>query len=162
MSGEASVVDRLVRELDRSFHGPTWHGPTLYEIVSNLDAQLASTRHHPDLHTIGELVGHAGVWKDVVRRRLEGEAWAPASEAENFPPLNEDRSWKTCLVQLSQSHQALVEVVARQDPQRLDRPMPAGGGSAFDQILGVIQHDLYHAGQAVILLKLVRGPGARA
>lgn len=35
-------------------------------------------------------------------------------------------------------------------------------GTAFDQILGVIQHDLYHAGQAVILLKFVRGPGTPA
>ncbi len=153
MKGDSSLVARLVRELDRSFKGPTWHGPTLYELVRELDASVVVAEPPGGTHRIGEIVGHAAIWKHAVRCRLEAEPWSPASDAENFPSVVDAASWQACLKHLEQTHEALVQTVSEQTAETLDRLMPAGEGTAIDQILGVIQHDLYHAGQVSLLLK---------
>ena len=43
--------------------------------------------------------------------------------------------------------------VAAFDPARLDSPLGPGGHSAYLQFHGVVQHDLWHAGQIAALRK---------
>jgi hypothetical protein len=46
------------------------------------------------------------------------------------------------------------------NPQQLDRPLtPEGAYSAYTQFIGITQHDLYHAGQIVLLRKASREEG---
>jgi len=48
--------------------------------------------------------------------------------------------------------------VARFDETQLGRPPGANRSIAYAQIHGVIQHDLYHAGQIAVLRKAVPAP----
>jgi hypothetical protein len=47
----------------------------------------------------------------------------------------------------------LRETIARLDGERLFEPLGEGKPSAYFTIHGIIQHDLYHAGQIALLKK---------
>jgi uncharacterized damage-inducible protein DinB len=150
-----SEIARMLDLLNRTYTKDTWHGPAVLEVLEGVDVATAASRPLASAHSILELTLHMAVWKDVVRRRLQGESWEPKPE-ENWAPAagNSDASWAAARATLDASHRALAEAVAAFPEAALDRPpTPDGRRSAYLLIHGVIQHDLYHAGQIAILKK---------
>ena len=54
---------------------------------------------------------------------------------------------------VDRGHQALVEAIANVAESRLDEPIFEGMSTVYVTLHGVIQHDLYHAGQIAMLKK---------
>jgi len=149
-------IDRILDQLKRAFEGPAWHGPSIKESLNGVTPEQAHARPLPTAHTIWELVHHIAVWEDVGRRRLEGDpAEVPLSSAEDWPPAEDlsETAWKKSKAALERSHQALVEAISRVPASRLDEPILKCKSTVFVTLHGVIQHDLYHAGQIAILKK---------
>jgi uncharacterized damage-inducible protein DinB len=80
-----SEIARMLDLLDRCYAGEAWHGPAVLEVLEGVDATSAASRPLAPAHSILELTLHIAVWKDVVRRRLQGESWDPTPE-ENWVP----------------------------------------------------------------------------
>ena len=152
-----SEIDRIADQLRRAWEGEAWHGPSVREALAGVTAGQAGARPLSDAHSIWEIVHHIGAWEDIVRRRLSGEK-VDATPEMDWPPVRDDgeAAWLGAQVELERIHRGLVEVVQRFDPARLDEK-PAGGSTAYTLMHGAIQHDLYHAGQIVLLRK---GPKA--
>lgn len=150
-----SEIVRMLDLLNRAYAGDAWHGPAVLEVLEGVDATRAAARPLASAHSILELTLHIAVWKDVVRRRLQGDAWQPTPEEDWAPPTGDSpASWAAARATLDASHRALAEAVAAFPEAALDRPpTPDGRRSAYLLIHGVIQHDLYHAGQIAILKK---------
>lgn len=150
-------VERLLDQLDRSFRGDAWHGPSLEDVLAGVNAEQAAARPIGSAHTIRELVDHLVTWQRVVRRRLAGDDAVPAA-AENFPRTDDESAvgWVAAVERLRRSRAALREAVAGLDPAGLDREPVRGRGSRYLLVHGVIQHDLYHAGQIALLAKAAR------
>lgn len=140
--------DALIESLRRAFEGPAWAGTALMEALAGIDTGEAAARPVAAAHSIGELAVHAGVWKEAVRRRLGGEWWTP-DPGEDWPTVG---PWPQALERLRDRHQALERAVRDFDPVRLgEEPRPGAGYSWRVMILGMAEHDLYHAGQIVLL-----------
>ena len=63
-------VDRIADQLKRAYAGPAWHGPSLSELLKEVDAQRAAAHPLPGTHSIWELVLHIAAWDTAVSRRL--------------------------------------------------------------------------------------------
>ena len=149
-------IDRILDQLQRTFAGNAWHGPSIKELLNGLTAEQAHARPLPNAHSIWELVHHIAVWEDVGRRRLEGDpAEVPISSPEDWPPTEDasDAAWERAKAAFERGHQALVEAISHVPEARLDEPILEGKSSVYVTLHGVIQHDLYHAGQIAILKK---------
>ena len=154
MAGTDEVA-RIGRQLQNSYHGPAWHGPPLRELVDGIDVRTATARPLARAHSIWEIVLHTAAWKRAVVRRLNGEVVDLDGE-EDWPPQPEQPTkaqWDAALADLDAAHDALAQRVAQLSAADLNRPLPGRGVSAYATIHGVIQHDLYHAGQVAILKK---------
>lgn len=154
--------DRLADQLERSWRGDAWHGAALSELVQGLSAAQAARHHLSEAHSIWELVLHCTAWIREVERRLAGAV--PAMPAEgDWPPVG-DRSeacWQEAVEALGRATSALADAVRGMDPALLDRTVgegrdaPLGAGTTHYAMLhGVVQHNLYHAGQIALLRKL--------
>ena len=149
-------IDRILDQLKRAFEGNAWHGPSLKELLIGVTAAQAHARPLENGHTIYELVRHIAVWEDVGRRRLEGDpAEVPISSPEDWPPGDDasEAAWEQAKDALERGHQTLVDAISRVPESRLDEPILEGKSSVYVTLHGVIQHDLYHAGQIAILKK---------
>lgn len=149
-----SEIARIEEQLRRAFEGPAWSGPSVREALDGVTATQAALRPIPGAHTIWELTLHIAVWEDVVRRRALGETFHP-TDAEDFPSVEVTTAsaWADALAALAAGHRALRDVVAAFDERKLDQPLTPGGASGYVQFHGAAQHDLYHAGQIVLLRK---------
>lgn len=149
-------IERILDQLKRAFEGNAWHGPAVKEVLAGITAEQAHARPLANAHTIYELVRHIAVWEDVGRRRLQGDpANVPISSPEDWPPAEDtsEAAWEQAKAALDRGHQALVEAISRVAESRLDEPILEGKSSVYVTLHGVIQHDLYHAGQIAMLKK---------
>ena len=151
-------VDRILDQLKRAYEGNAWHGPAVREVLAGITAEQAHARPLANAHTIFELVRHIAVWEDVGRRRLQGDpAEIAISSPEDWPPPEDtsEAGWEQAKNALDRVHQALVETISLVPDERLNEPILEGKSTVYMILHGVVQHDLYHAGQIAMLKKAV-------
>jgi len=148
-------VERIGEQLRRAYEGEAWHGPALQEILAGVTTAQAASRPLPQAHTIWELVLHIAAWESVVRRRLGGEAIGDLPPEQDWPPVGDtsEAAWKKALDELERGHQALRAAVAGLSDARLAEKVLEQDYSVYAMLHGVVQHDLYHAGQIALLKK---------
>lgn len=150
-----SEINRIIGQLNAGFKGVAWHGPSVLEVLKGVTAEQAARWRIGDSHTCWEIVLHIVCWKDAARRRLLGERYIPTDE-ENFPSVidTSDAAWKKALATLRKSHNQLVKVAEGLSDRRLDKPFPTQRATPYQILHGVVQHDIYHAGQIALIKKL--------
>jgi uncharacterized damage-inducible protein DinB len=148
-----SEIDRILDQLKRSFERDAWHGPAVLESLEGVDHERALAHPLPAAHSIWELVLHLIAWKQIVRSRLLGEKVEVTAEMD-WPPLSGGTAadWAAAGAALRQAHADLTRVVAGRTDSGLDEA-PDGKLSAYILMHGIVQHDLWHAGQIMLLRK---------
>lgn len=154
-------IARIVDQLEREHAGDPWHGSPLAVILEGITWEHAAAKPLAGAHSIWELVLHVTGWKNEVRRRLSG---APAGEPEagDWPSvgLPTAEGWEQAREHLDLAHRLLVSAVKEfpeadlYTPTNDARNRALGVGVTYYELLhGIVQHDVYHAGQIAILKK---------
>jgi uncharacterized damage-inducible protein DinB len=146
--------DRIVDQLKRAFEGEAWHGPSVLEALEGVTWKGALQKPIPQAHSIWEIVLHMTAWEDIVRRRLLGES-PDITDEENWPVLENPgpADWPRALEGLKAGHLRLRETAASVRDDLLDSSPTGKHSTRYVLLHGIIQHDLYHAGQISILKK---------
>jgi uncharacterized damage-inducible protein DinB len=156
-----SEIARIVDQLEREFDGDPWHGSPLEAILEGIDAKRAAARPIAAGHSIWELVLHMTGWKDETTKRLSGAVACMPAEGD-WPAIGDatEERWQQALARLETSHRALLKAVKALPEARLYEPTndtrngPLGTGVSYYVLLhGIVQHDVYHAGQIALLKK---------
>ncbi len=161
-----SSLSPLIFQLNTSFLGPAWHGPTLLGSLRGVSPTEALKRPRNCKHCLWDQLLHAIYWKYTILIRLG------VAEPHTFPrsPSNWPRTpspdtpiagllklWKADLKLARAIHARVVDAVERVDPRTLDQ-IPPGGKRATRRVLisGIASHDVYHAGQCQLIKKMIR------
>jgi uncharacterized damage-inducible protein DinB len=156
-----SEVERLRRELHATLDGDPWYGSAVLRILDGVDAAMAAAYPVNGGHSIWELVVHMTSWANEVRRRLEGGKHGDPAEGD-WPAVRTKSpdAWSAALSSLRQSHADLARTLAATDDAGLARQVTGGqvdalGGpvTLYQTVVGILQHDTYHAGQIALLKK---------
>ena len=155
MSQARSFADQL----ERAFRGGAWHGPAVSEALAGVDAAAAAAHAVPGAHSIWEIVHHLTVWNEVPRRRLGGERIENLPADADWPPVADtsEAAWRAALAALEEAHAALYARVLDLADDQLDDPVVGSDPTVRGMLLGVLQHNGYHAGQIVILRRAQGG-----
>ena len=147
-------IDRILDQMDRAFSGDAWHGPSLMSLLQSVSAEDASKHAIHGAHSIWELVNHLSAWNTITSHRLQGEEVQITTERD-WPPVWEvsEAAWKRALEVLAESHAHLRAVVSKLKDEELDQKAAGPNYTRYVVIHGVIQHNLYHAGQIAVLKK---------
>ena len=148
---------RLADQIRRAFEGNAWHGDSLGELLADVNAKTAATRPIKNAHTIWELLLHIAAWDDAVRRRTGGTA-VTLSDEQNFPPVKDtsEAAWRQAIQFAKNTHNELIKAVAAFPDSRLHGQVPGKTESYYNYFYmfsGIVQHELYHAGQIALLKK---------
>lgn len=145
----------ILDQIHRSFHGSAWHGPSVLESISGVDAALAARKPIKDAHSIADVVSHLEFTQRVVLERTNGQSTLPI-DGGSWPPVEVpliDIAWPQLIERLKAGAAALERAIAAFPPEKLDQPLVQGGSPAFNNFLGHAQHNAYHAGQIMLLRK---------
>lgn len=157
-----SETERIAEQLERTWDGDAWHGPSLKELTSGLTGRQAAAQHLNEAHSIWEIVLHCRGWMREVARRLGGAAPAEP-EGGDWPEVGEptDARWEAARTELGAAVAELAKKIRAFDEARLSErvgaqrdPALGTGSSYYVTLHGAVQHNLYHAGQIALLKKL--------
>lgn len=149
---------RIADQLRRAFDGEAWHGPSVLELLKDVNAQQASHHSAKNVHSIWEIVRHIQVWDNAAIFRMAGKVTQPTGDAD-WPPVTDTskEAWKKTVADLTRTHNELVKQVEAWPEKRLTERVPGKEPEFYNfyyMLHGIAQHDLYHAGQIAILKKL--------
>jgi uncharacterized damage-inducible protein DinB len=146
---------RFADQLERSFRGGAWHGLAVTEALAGVEAATAAARPVAAAHSIWEIVHHLTVWNEAPRRRLDGESLQDLPAAQDWPAVGEvsPDAWRAAQAALAGAHAALHERVLSLADSQLEDPVAGSDPTVQGMLLGVLQHNAYHAGQIVLLRK---------
>jgi len=157
--------DYLVDQLEREVSGEPWHGPSLKNILDGISAEQAARRPGADAHSIWEIVLHMTGWKREVTRRAQGHAATEPPDGD-WPAIGDvsEPRWRDAREAHFRAQRDLVELVRTLSPLQLDEVVK-GNTAAYSgagvplrtNLIGLLQHDVYHAGQIALLKKIAGG-----
>ena len=152
-----SETARLADQIRRAFEGEAWHGDSVLEILAGVKAKTAAARPIPNAHSMWELLLHISAWDDAAIRRAGGTA-VQLTDEQNFPSVTDtsEDAWRRTLEQAKKTHNELVRTVAAFPDSRLGDQVPGKKEDYYNfyyLFAGIVQHELYHAGQIALLKK---------
>jgi uncharacterized damage-inducible protein DinB len=153
MIAEQHEALRISDQLRRSYEGHAWHGPSVKEALEGVTAEIAARRPAIGAHTIWQMVRHIAFWASVARKTLEGQPYPPRLNAPADWP-EPAGSWPDALTELEFEQKSLIVAAARmRDDQLREIVTQPKGYTNYLMLHGVVQHNIYHAGQIVLLKK---------
>jgi len=152
-----SETARLADQIRRAFDREAWHGDSVSEILQGVDAATAAAHPIQNAHSIWELVLHIAAWDGAVLKRTGGTA-VQLSDEQNFPPVKDtsEAAWRGAIDHTGRTHSELVQAVAAFPDARLADQVPGKRETYYNffyMFSGIVQHELYHAGQIALLKK---------
>ena len=146
-----TALQKILSLLKQTYSKDAWHGPSVKEVLENITAEQ-SLKKLPNTQSIIELVCHMTSWRIYVIKRTTGDLDYQVAQELNFP---QDKNWNECLRQLEQSQEKLISAIQKFPAAKLEEMVPNSETphNYYQLLHGIIHHDLYHAGQIVLIKK---------
>ena len=145
-------IQKLIKLLTEAYEGPAWHGPAVKEVLKDIayDQTLKSVG---ESHNIAELIYHMIAWRIFLIKKLQGKEEYDVSDEENFQTFKtiSDEEWHALKQRLENSQKELIALLTAAEDDILDQKVGTRNYNFNILINGVIQHDLYHLGQIVLI-----------
>ena len=145
-------IERILDQLNRSWGGPSWTGVDIQPLLDGISEEQARAHPLPNAHSILELTAHMTTWMNAVSDRLGGST-RELTDAEDWRDVT-SLAWPNAITEMENAHSRLSDVIARLTPDDLDKKVAGRKYTIYVMLHGVIQHNLYHAGQIGLLKKM--------
>ena len=149
--------EHIADQLQRAFDGAAWHGDAMLQILQHVTPEQAAFRPLPQAHTIWELVRHIAAWEEALLKSLRGEPYIMLHDEDDWPPVLDASAaaWTAAVESLKKITTQLIEAMRSFPKSRLHDAIPGQNFTFYVAMHGVVQHNLYHAGQIAILKKAI-------
>lgn len=150
------LVSNIIELVNASFHGGSWHGPSVLEVTKGISPKVAAHKAG-DVHRIAELIYHITSWKIFAVKRLQGDAdYNIEDDKKNWGNFNviDQFELETLMMELSLAHDELIKELEKKFDDDLFEIVPGSEYTYFTLLNGIIHHDLYHTGQMAVLKKI--------
>jgi uncharacterized damage-inducible protein DinB len=157
-----TVNEHLQLELEKVLSQTPWYGESIYTILDKVTFESAYERAG-HAHTIAEIIMHMVSWtEEVIDRLNEKPASLPMSGNWPHPGEPDEQKWKMWIDDLKLVNVNLVKTIQdfpsnKWDDLIIDERGTVPVTTYEEMILGFIQHQVYHAGQIALLLRVING-----
>lgn len=157
------VINNLLVELNKVVDGDPWYGASLKSIFEEIDFTQAVKRIKADAHSIVEITLHMLAWIEEVARRLEGnEPNDPQRGDWQIINALDNDEWESIVKNIYVEHKKIETLVSTLSLEKLEQragvernPALGTGLSYREMLVGLKEHNVYHAGQIALLKKLI-------
>jgi uncharacterized damage-inducible protein DinB len=152
-------IEVLIYELNRSMYELPWYGYSIQKILEDVKPENVFIK--PDLsnHSIYEIGLHILSWNEEVNKRLQGSSpcepergdW-PESDSNNYADWNELKA--KIFSAFDFTIKLIRELPIEKFEEKIGNEYSAQLATGFnyrETILGLMQHNIYHAGQISFL-----------
>lgn len=148
--------ERMYGLFEDLYAGTPWLGVNIMSNLRTITASKAAARPLENCNTIWEIVHHMIRWRENVLKRVQDNVLE--TPQHNYIQEVVDTSleaWQATLEELKNNQsdwKSFLESVTEQDLHKMYGP---NRQDYYKHIHGILQHDAYHLGQIILLLKFV-------
>ena len=150
---ESKRISNLYQSI---YNGNPWLEVNLANTLNDVTAEQAYRKINPNLNTIWEIVNHLIQWRRNILRRVQGETITTPDHNYFVPVLDpSEAAWHQSLQNLGKSQDQWNTFLTYFDDVDFEKIYINNNHTYYEHIHGIIQHDVYHLGQIVLLKKLL-------
>jgi uncharacterized damage-inducible protein DinB len=149
----------IIEGIESLLHGHPWFGRNATEFLADFSPKDVYTRPGNSGHSACDLLWHMNSWAAFTANRIEGSRKKDVATDEKLdwrktgPKSN---NWEKGLAEFSAIHKKIIKLLREKDDEWLDNTVDFREYNFRYLLNGMIQHDIYHLGQIVLLGKLLK------
>lgn len=150
-----SEIECIADLLQSGYNGTPWHGPSLMANLAEVTAAQAAQKPIANAHCIWELVQHVNAWINETINAIDGQQYVVLAGEQDWPPISatDEAGWQAAVDILDTSMGALIAAVGEYSDDKLWDNLPNMDFNMYWLLMGVVQHNAYHAGQIGFIKK---------
>ena len=158
-----TISEELKRELEKVLSGAAWYGTPVYDIIEQVSFEAAYEKPPGSFHNIAETVLHMISWTEEVIDRMNGmRAQTPSSGDWPDPGKPDEQKWQNYVNDLKLVNVNLLGVIQSFPEDKwndlINDDLEREPVTTYKELIhGLIQHQVYHAGQIAILNRIING-----
>ena len=146
----------LINQLKTTFNGRAWHGPSLINILENVDYKQAQARPLFERRKRSIWQHRRGHWINVPIMTLVTHEYPEVSFEENWPPMgNTEENWQESKQKLLNAVNTFIIALSKMSNEKYDEIIKGKDYDYMSMLFGALNHNLYHMGQISIMKKKV-------
>ena len=154
--------EKLVKEFEDILSGGPWYGDPIYKILDRITFDSAYEKPIPAAHNVAEILLHMLSWTEEVMDRMNGmTASTPSSGDWPDPGAPDEQKWQLWVEDLKLVNVNLIKIIRDFPDEQWDDKIDDKRGyepTTYEELIhGFFQHQIYHAGQIALLVKMVNG-----
>ena len=153
-----SEIHRIGSQLKRSYEGGAWHGPSVLEAIEGVGWEQGFQKSIVGFHSICEQLLHIAAWAEVGARALNGDVYSSLPDVADWPDVGRpsEDSWKRALKRCNDAQRKLRDSLKKYQTDQLHQTLTGKEYSMYFLLQGILQHNVYHAGQIVVLRRAAK------
>jgi uncharacterized damage-inducible protein DinB len=149
-------TQRIIQLFEKGYHGSPWIDVNLVDVLQSVSADQALKKLTPGANSIWEITNHLISWRENVLQRVQGEELkTPAHNYFVAVKKGSEGDWQHTLKKLDATQKDWLKFLKKMEASELNNLYEPNGMTYYEHIQGILQHDVYHLGQIVMLTKLV-------
>ncbi len=137
------------------FDGDPWLEINMKQTLNDITEKEAA-HQVGNLNSIWQIVNHVIAWRETLLKRIQNENVVTPQNNFIEPVLDVSApAWAETLARLQLSQDRLLLYLSQQSRLSMDELLNGGSYSRWELIQGILQHDVYHLGQIVLIKKLI-------
>jgi len=147
-----------IEQLEETYGGSPWYGKSLSTILREIEPSKAGTPID-NSHSIYQIAYHMLAWRKYLVEKLQGNAiyaielgssadWVQGSTVGAA-------EWSRLLADFDENQKRLLALLNEQSEALLEKTVPGKKYGFRKLIEGMVQHDIYHAGQLVTTARIL-------
>ena len=152
-----SEIERIADQIHNTYQHGFWGGGSIRELFRSFNDVEASSNPIHGGHSIWEIALHLSVWHKIFENRVLDiqTVYHYNNDWPDPSPVSEE-NWLNVLDDLDKSNETLVNAVRNFRDEDLKLLVAGKKFSFYEMLHGISQHDQYHAGQVMILKKIIK------
>ena len=152
-------MQSIISNLQNINAGEPWFGRPVYELLEEIDPSIVYTKPNDNSHSLIELLYHMITWAEFTLKRIERDneedltAFEQMDWREIKPAVH---TWEKGLKEYKKVHKNIVAQLEIKDDEFLKEIVDYRKYNFRFLLNGLIQHNIYHAGQVAYLHKLLQ------
>ncbi len=144
-----------IKEFADLYNGKPWLDVTYRSVLNKVNKDIAfkKTGKH---HSIAEIVCHVIDYRKFLIAQFEKNGKFDVSQKASFLTNRYNDNWINILKTLEETQNSLIEALNNSGDETFNQKVSHRKYTIKYLLNGIIQHDVYHLGQIMLLLKMYK------
>lgn len=151
-------VQSIIRNLQNVHSGQPWFGKPVHALLEEVNPATVYRRPNNTGHSLIDLLYHMITWAGFVLKRVEGETEKDPAAFEKLDWRIIDpavHSWEKGVEEFKSIHSTIIKLLESKEDDFLKEKVEDREFNFRFMLNGLIQHNIYHAGQIALLKKIL-------